>query len=195
MKRSYKKVVCDYVFSTKSIEDFPVEHHQVLMLAKDVLTSHGMGGKFMETLLLLKLKMIADEKIHGWDAWSDNRPVEMKTETINNTKKLYAESSYPTHTKGSELKRDMYLREKPILVNCGVCAETGKCLYIMCTDTGKISSKSKFFVRLSANSPRINFGHYKEETSSYEIVYRNKTLIRQNLHEVHENFKDVVIGL
>lgn len=191
----YEKLICDYIFSNKTINDFDVNHREIIRMGTDFLTTHGAGGKIMEKLLIKKFKFGNDEAIHGWDAWHADRPIEMKTETINPSKKIYCEASYPAHTKNSKLKKDVYLEEKPYLVSCGICEKTGKCLYVMITDTTKIKKTSKFFQRLSANAPRINFGHFKEDVGAYELLYRNDTLIQKNINHIHKKFKDTLLGL
>jgi hypothetical protein len=191
----YEKLLCDYIFSNKTIEDFDISQQEIIRMGKDFLTMHGAGGKIMEKLLIKKFKFGKDDAIHGWDAWYEFRPIEMKTETINTSKKIYCEASYPSHTKNSKLKKDVYLEEKPYLVSCGICDKTGKCLYVMITDTTKIKKTSKFFQRLSANAPRINFGHIKDDVGSYEFLYKNETLIQKNIIHIHKKFKDTLLGL
>lgn len=196
MARSYEKLVCEYVFSNKEVKDFPEQDQLLIKMAKDILTTHGMGGKFMEKLLQYKFKLEDDEGIHGWDAWTEDKsPVEIKTETVNATKKIFCEASYPAHTKNKPLKSEVYKNHKPVLVSAGLCAKTGKCIYVMFTETGKIDSQSKFFKRLSAPAPRINFGHFKESVKAYKVVYKNRDVILDNIDEIHPKFKDVLIGL
>jgi hypothetical protein len=190
MSKRYLKLVSGYVFSNKQLQEYDPSEQLTLELAIDILTTHGSGGKFMEKLIQHKFKLVDDGKIHGWDgATSEKRPVEIKTETVNHSKKIFCESSFGAHTPNTPRKKEVYLDEKPFLVNAGVCAKTGKCIYVMFTDTAKINPKSIFFERLDANAPRINFGHFLNDKSSYEVVYKNKQVIANNINCIREELK------
>lgn len=187
MAKKYLKLVCSYVFSNKSLEDYEPCEQMTLELAIDVLTTHGMSGKFMERLLQYKYKLLDDGKIHGWDGiTSDNRPVEIKTETINPSKKIFCEASFPAHAPNTPRKKELYFSNKPFLVNSGVCRKTGKCIYVMFTDTGKIKPQSLFYKRLEAHAPRINFSHFMNDMDAYDIVYKNKQLIKDNADKIKD---------
>jgi hypothetical protein len=187
MSKKYLKLVCDYVFSNKQLDEYQPCEQLTLELAIDVLTTHGSGGKFMEKLIHRKYKLVDDGKIHGWDGTTaENRPVEIKTETVNESKKIFCEASFAPHTDVTPRKRDLYLREKPLLISAGLCSKTAKCIYVMITDTAKISKTSKFYTRLDANSPRINFGHFMDEPKCFEVVYKNKSVVRDNINNIRK---------
>jgi len=185
MERHYK-LVCDYVFSNKSLSDYSACEQDTIKLAIDVLTTHNMGGKFMEKLIQLKYKLIDDGKIHGWDGTTkDNRPVEIKTETINPSKKLFCEASFSPNTKDKPTYKEIFLKELPVFITAGVCDVSGKCIYLMFTDTSKLTKNCKLFDMLGRNAPRVNFGHWINERNSIDIKYKNKDLIKKH----HDSFR------
>lgn len=188
-KNRYMKLVCSYVFSNKSLQEYEDCEQVTLELAIDVLVTHGAGGKFMEKLIRHKLKYSDDGLIHGWDGYTlDNRPVEIKTETINPSKKIFCEASFGAHTNKTLPKKTVYLKEKPLFVNTGL-AKNGKCLYIMVTDTALLNPLSMFFTRLDANSPRVNFSHIVKDREAYEVKYKNSRLIESNISSIRKELR------
>jgi hypothetical protein len=175
---SYLDLVSDYFFSSKMPSDYTKEQQQTLDLAVDVLTTHPTGGKFVERLIRHRYSLRDDGTIHGWDGWDGETPVEIKTETINSSKKLNCEGSFSSHTDNSERKRDIFLKHRPHLYSVGVHDVLGKCMYVMKTDTAKLKKTALLFERLDANSPRINFSQWKDSKDSYEILYKNAELVR-----------------
>jgi hypothetical protein len=189
MKPHYK-IVCDYVFSDKRLSQYSEPEQMTLNLAIDVLTTHGMGGKFMERLIQAKYKLVDDGEIHGWDGKTkQNRPVEIKTETVNDSKKLFCEASYPKNTENTPSKKNLYLKETPILINSGICNDTGKCIYVMFTDTLKLNSNSKLFDMLDRKSPRINFGHWCGEPNAFDVKYKNLELVDKHYYSMREELR------
>ena len=174
---SYMHLVSDYVFSDKLLTEYTKQEQQTLSLAVDILTTHGVGGKFVESLIRYRYDMRDAASIHGWDGYKNSRPVEMKTETINNTKRLNCEGSFGEHRDETIRKSDLFRSERPLLYSIGVDNITGKCLYVMETDTKKIKKDALLFERLNAKSPRISFAHWKDQTKSYKILYKNANLI------------------
>jgi len=166
----YKDLVCDYFYGEKPLTEYNIQEQQTLSLAMDIIRTHGVGGKFVESLIRHRFGLKDAESIHGWDGYKSSRPVEIKTETINKTKLLNCEGSFGDHRKESIRKKDLFLKERPFLYSVGVDDITGKCLYVMCTDTRKIPEDSIFFERLDAKAPRIRFGHWSK-TKSYKIVF------------------------
>ena len=67
MKKSYIPIVAEYFFTDKPLEDFPKDQQMVLELAKDIILTHGAGGKFVESLIRYKFKIADVQTIHGWD--------------------------------------------------------------------------------------------------------------------------------
>lgn len=186
MKPHYK-LVCDYVFSNKIINDYTEHEQMVINLAIDVLTTHGSGGKFMEKLIQLKYKIQDDGLIHGFDGTTkDNRKVEIKTETSGKSKKLCCESSFSPNTEKTPNKKILYLNEKPVLINSGICAETGKCIYVMFTDVGLLNPNSLMFERLEATSPRLTFKHWCGYPEAFSIKYKNIDLVDRWYFEIDE---------
>jgi hypothetical protein len=175
---SYIALVSDYFFSSKKISEYSKQQQQTLDLAVNVLTTHGMGGKFVEGLIRHRFSLKDDGSIHGWDGWDGKIPVEIKTETINASKQLNCEASFSTNTKNKITKKDIFLRERPHLYSVGVHDVSGKCLYVMRTETSKLKKTSTFFERLAANSPRISFFHWKGDLDAYTILYKNQDLVR-----------------
>lgn len=185
----YVKLISSYVFSNRELESYYPHEQMTLELAIDVLTTHGAGGKFMELLIRNRLKYSNCPEIHGWDAYTgNNRPVEIKTETVNKTKKIFCESSFSPLTDKSISKKILYMHNRPLLVNTGL-TKSAKCIYIMVTDTSLIADNSMFFTRLDAKSPRINFGHILHDRDSFNVVYRNEKLIRENLSCIRTELK------
>ena len=175
--KSYMPLIADYFFSPKRLEDYKKTEQVTLELAIDILTTHGVGGKFAESLIRYRFDMEDVASIHGWDGYKNSRPVEMKTETINNTKLLNCEGSFGEHRDETIRKSDLFRSERPLLYSIGVDNVTGKCLYVMETDTKKIDKNALLFERLNAKSPRISFAHWKDCSKSYTIVYKNANLI------------------
>jgi hypothetical protein len=175
---SYLDLVSDYFFSNKKISEYSKQQQQTLDLAVDVLTTHPTGGKFVERLIRHRYSLRDDGTIHGWDGWDGETPVEIKTETINSSKKLNCEGSFGAHADNSERKKDIFLKHRPHLYSVGVHDVSGKCLYVMKTDTAKLKKTSLLFERLDAKSPRINFSHWKNDKDSYEVLFSNKPLVQ-----------------
>lgn len=188
-KNRYMKLVCSYVFSNKSLQEYDECEQVTLELAIDVLITHGAGGKFMEKLIRHKFKYSDDGLIHGWDGYTaDNRPVEIKTETVNPSKKIFCEASFGAHTNKTLPKKTVYLKEKPLFVNTGL-AKNGKCLYVMVTDTALLNPLSMFFTRLDANSPRVNFSHIVKDRDAFEVKYKNSRLIESNILSIRKELR------
>jgi hypothetical protein len=189
MKPHYK-LVCDYVFSDKKVSEYSDCEQLTINLAIEVLTTHGMGGKFMETLIREKYRLGNDGKIHGWDGMTkQNRPVEIKTETVNASKKLFCEASFAPNTEKAPSKKNIFLKEKPILISSGLCNDTGKCIYVMFTDTDKLNRNSKMFDMLDRNSPRINFSHWCADTDAFEVKYKNTMLVDKHYYSMREELR------
>lgn len=168
---SYKHLVSDYVFSSKPLTEYTEQEQQTLSLAIEILTTHGVGGKFAESLLRHRYNLRDADGIHGWDGFKGSRPIEIKTETINNTKRLNCEGSFGDHREDTIRKSDLFLEHRPYLYSIGLDNVTGKCLYVMETDTRKIDSSAVLFERLDARAPRISFAHWKDCKNAYKIVY------------------------
>ena len=49
--KSYMPLIADYFFSPKRLEDYKKTEQVALELAIDILTTHGVGGKFAESLI------------------------------------------------------------------------------------------------------------------------------------------------
>lgn len=179
MFETYQELVCDYFFSNKEIKSYRKSERMTLELAKDLLTTHGVGGKFTEILIRYKFNLKEEPNIHGWDGYKRNRPVEIKTETINGSKKLNCEASFADHRTKTQRKKELFLNNSPLLYSVGVNSD-GKCLYVMETDIAKVNKDSILFQRLDAKSPRINFSHWKDDTKSYKILHMNKEHILLN---------------
>ena len=191
MFTTYKHLVADYVFSSKLLKEYDIQEQQTLSLAIEILTTHGVGGKFAESLLRHRYRLKDAKDIHGWDGYKGHRPIEIKTETINKSKKLNCEGSFSDHRDSTYRKSDMFLEQRPYLYSVGLDNVTGKCLYVMETDTKKIDSSSLLFERLNAKSPRISFAHWRYSRDSYKIVYVSE-LIRQRSNEIRNDLWDVL---
>jgi hypothetical protein len=185
--KSYMPLIADYFFSSKRVEDYNKHEQITLELAIDILTTHGVGGKFTESLIRHRFNMKDVDSIHGWDAKKNSRPVEIKTETINVSKRLSCEGSFGDHREGSVRKSDLFKSERPLLYSVGIDDVSGKCLYVMETDTKKCSLSCLLFERLNARAPRISFAHWKDQHNSYKIVYKNAKLILDKSDRIKKN--------
>lgn len=171
---SYMDLVSDYFFTNNvkySKSDIKTVH-----LAIDVITTHGVGGKFVEGLIRHRFRMKDTNNIHGWDGFKGSRPVEIKTETINYTKALSCEGSFGDHRRSTIRKKDLFLQEKPFLYSVGVDNICGKCIYVMETDISKLNKNCLLFERLDARAPRISLAHWVHQRA-HKIVYKNEELI------------------
>jgi hypothetical protein len=171
------ELLSDYFFSNKELKQYTKTEKVTLELGIDIITTHGVGGKFVEKLIHHQFDVKDVPTIHGWDGLKNSRPVEIKTETINNTKKLNCCGSFSDHREDTIRKSDLFRSEKPLLYSVGVDDVTGKCLYVMKTDFAKIKEDSLIFERLNAKAPRIGLNHWVEQKSAYEIPYMNMPLI------------------
>ena len=190
--KPYMKLICDYAFSDKRLSQYSKNQQMILNFAVDVLTTHGSGGKFMERLIQAKFKLVDDGEIHGWDGKTkQNRPVEIKTETVNDSMKLSCAASFHQTTRLS--KRDLYLKETPILINVGICNVTGKCIYVMFTDTRilKENGNLKLFDMLDGRypNPRTNFGHWCNEPTAFDVKYKNLELVNRHYKSIHKKLR------
>lgn len=173
---SYKHLVSDYVFSSKGIKEYTPQERQTLELAIEILTTHGVGGKFAESLLRHRYNLKDADAIHGWDGFKGSRPIEIKTETINPSKKLNCEGSFGEHREDTIRKNVLFFTHRPLLYSVGLDNITGKCLYVMETDTKKLDDSALLFERLNAKSPRISFTHWKAYHNSYKILYHSELI-------------------
>jgi hypothetical protein len=169
-------IVCEWFFSDKPIEKFPKSEQRFLRLAQQLVTTHGVGGKFAESLIHHKYSITPPEGIHGWDGYHGKTPVEIKVETISKTK-MSAMASFADNRKSATIKTgEIFLKERPIFINVGVSPE-GKCLYVMFTYTDKLPKTAVLFERLNDPAPRISWGHYSEHKSKATVVmYMDKPL-------------------
>jgi hypothetical protein len=186
MKKSYIPIVAEYFFSDKPIKDFPKEHQLLLDLAQDILTTHGTGGKFVESLIRYKFKIADVSGIHGWDGMKARRPVEIKTETVND-KNLNCMGSFPDNRDCSTNKRKVFEVEKPLLYSVGISDTTGKCIYVMETDTGKLPKSAKLFEALSVKAPRVNLSHWIEYENAWKVLYKNFPLAKRHESDLSRN--------
>ena len=168
-------------------------------MARDMLTTHGAGGKFVEGLIAHRyLLEETPESIHGWDGITrDGRPVEIKMETVS-TSKMNAQGSFGENRefekdeeeKVKQDKSEIFANEKPLLLSVGTCKETGKCIYVLGTDFAKVPKKAKVWERLTAKSPRINFSQWSEYPESYKLLYLNEALYRKNEEHFNKFFRE-----
>ena len=180
----YQELVSEYFFSNKSICSFNKEQQMTLELARKILTTHGVGGKFVEELIQYKFDISEIGGIHGWDGKTkDNKFVEIKTETINK-RKLNAMGSFGTQTDYGIQKDKLFLKETPILINVGVCDKTGKCIYVLNTRTEQLPHWCNLFKKLSACSPRISLTDFYDYKDAYSIQYSNKEIISKNVDRI-----------
>jgi hypothetical protein len=175
MKKSYIPIIAEYFFSDKPLEQFSKSDQALLELAKDIITMHGCGGKFVESLVRYKLKIAEVQGIHGWDGMKQNTPVEIKTETICKSK-LNCMASFSDNRTDITIG-DIFAKERPLLINVGVCDETGKCIYLMQTDTSKLPKNNNLFEALRVKAPRISLKHWGYYTEAYKVSYTNKHLV------------------
>ena len=184
-------IVSDYFFSSKELEEYGKDY-QTIELAIDILTTHGVGGKFVESLVRYYFGIEDAYSIHGWDGYKNSQPVEMKTETINNSKRLNCEGSFAEHRSGTLRKSDLFKAERPLIYSIGVDNVTGKCLYVMETNTKLCQDSCLLFERLDAKSPRISFGHWQDQKDSYKILYQNYGLVNLKKSEFSDNLLSVL---
>ena len=178
-------LVSDWFFSSKDISNYDENDQKVLELAKFILLTHGAGGKFAETLVQHTFGLSVYGGIHDWDGvTASGRYTEIKLETVNDSKKLNAEGSFGEHRKNSVLKSELFLKERPFLINVGVCRDSGKCIYLMTTDTEKLPNDCLLFTRLSAKSPRTSLSHFVEHKDAYMFNYVNRELVYNNAKDI-----------
>ena len=176
IKPETQRFLTDYYFDRLS-GDFATSTIKVDM-AREMLTTHGAGGKFAEVIMQAEYGIEDTGSIHDFDGYVNDRAVEMKMETVCSNN-LCAKGSYPEHrdsTPREDYKDQQYLRDRPLLLNFGTCDETGKCIYAMCLDTAKLPEDSMFFERLGAKSPRVQFSQYAEHTDAYRLLFLNQSL-------------------
>lgn len=183
MKKSYIPIIAEYFFSEKPIKEFPEEHRVLLELAKDIILTHGAGGKFVESLIRYKFKIADVKTIHGWDGMKAQRPVEIKTETVNGTN-LNCMGSFTDNRDCSMNKSELFKLEKPLFYSVGVSDKTGKCIYVMETDIGKLPKDAKLFEALSVKAPRVSLSHWIEYRDSWKVVYKNFPLAKQHESDI-----------
>lgn len=159
-------------------------------MARTMLTTHGAGGKFAEAILLEKFGLDEFNGIHDFDGVTKSgRPVEMKMETVNDSKKLSAAGSWSEKREGTAVsKKDLFLEKRPYLMNFGTCRDTGKCIYVLCTDTRKLPENADLFDKLDAKSPRTSFTHVSDHKGSYKLLYLNRDLFNKNREHVSNKF-------
>lgn len=183
MKKSYIPIISEYFFSEKPIKEFPEEQRVLLELAKDIILTHGAGGKFVESLIRYKFKIADVKTIHGWDGMKAQRPVEIKTETVNGTN-LNCMGSFTDNRDCSMNKSELFKLEKPLFYSVGVSDKTGKCIYVMETDIGKLPKDAKLFEALSVKAPRVSLSHWIEYRDSWKVVYKNFPLAKQHESDI-----------
>lgn len=188
-------IVCDWFFSDKPIEKYPKAEQRFLRLAKQLITTHGVGGKFAECLIQHEYGLTPPDGIHGWDGYKGNTPVEIKVETINKAK-LSAMASFAENRASATIRTgDLYIQERPLLINVGV-AEDGKCLYVMITDTSKLPKDSVLFERLNDPAPRISWGHYSDhKDKATKVVFMNKPLFASYKDRMKNFFYNDLISM
>lgn len=166
----YMQKIADYSFSNDEPDLTSAAMH---MFIHEIGPVHGVGGKFMEKIIQLKMNINVwgEDTIHDYDGSLDGRPVEMKMETVNNSGKLNLMSSY----KG--MKTDLYRKDYPLIVNFALDPETSKVMWVTTTDTKKITSDSKLWRQLSRQAPRTSFAQYsKQDEKALVVNYINKTI-------------------
>jgi predicted transposase YbfD/YdcC len=181
MVKSYIPVVADYMFSNKTVDDFRRYERMVIDYHIDCITSHNIGGKAMEKFNDYQFGFKPwNDSIFDFDSMHTNgRPIEQKLETVNDSKKLQFCSSFPEHRENTPIKSDLFKEKHPYMMNTAVCDITGKVLWVALTDTDKIPHTSDFWVRLTANAPRLSFASYNAHPESVEFLYVNETLCNQ----------------
>lgn len=179
MKKSYIPIVAEYFFTDKPLEDFPSDQRMVLELAKDIILTHGAGGKFVESLIRYKFKIADVKTIHGWDGMKARRPVEIKTETVNGTN-LNCMGSFTDNRGCSMNKSELFKLEKPLFYSVGVSDKDAKCIYVMETDIGKLPTNAKLFEALSVKAPRVSLSHWVDYKDAWKVVYKNFPLAKRH---------------
>ena len=163
-------------------------------MAKEVLSTHGSGGKFAE-LLIQKRFLLEEtpESIHGWDGITrEGRPVEIKMETVS-TSKLNAQGSFGTNRESSDKnKREVFAEERPLLVSMGTCKDTGQCIYVLCTDFAKIPEEADVWDRLEAKDPRIQFNQWRDYPDAYRLLFINERLYDKNADQFNKFFAEEI---
>lgn len=192
--KSQDKVIVDYIFSDRSVEDY--DEKQAYMLGPQIenLTSHGIGGKMIEKYLCQKFGWEDKGGIHDYDFVINGREAEGKMETVNATKKLQCCGSFAPASNTSMCKSEKYKADRPYVVHSAVCHETGKVLWVFLIDTTLLSDDALFWERMSANAPRIQFNHYEGEEQAIEVLYCNKSLCQTYQHPPEKGSKMCISG-
>lgn len=190
--KKYIPIVADYFFSEKPFEEYTEPEQMVLEIARDIILTHGAGGKFVEALIRYKFKIDDVKTIHGWDGMKSKRPVEIKTETVNSTN-LNCMGSFTDNRDCNDLnKSEIFQKEKPLFFSVGVSDINGKCIYVMETDIGKLPSDCRLFEALSAKAPRVSLSHWVEYKNAYKVVYKNFPLVEEHKSDMTRNLFGVL---
>ena len=171
--KDYLYVIQDYTFG-QGINDHDPNNTTLDMFVNEIARQHGVAGKFMEKIIrnYFGINPWGEDKIHDHDGDWNGRPVEIKLETLNDTLKLSMASSY------GRSKAEEYRKDKPIILNAAMDPYSGKLLYVIRTDTEKLSDNSPLWERLSAESPRTTFTSYNDYDikNAVDIIYINHSL-------------------
>lgn len=188
-------LICDWFFSDKPIHKYSKSDQRVLRLAQDILSMHGVNGKFVECLIRHKFNIKEPVGIHGWDGYVGNKPVEIKTETVNDSARLSAMGSFASNRENSSMfTGDIFLKERPIYINVGLNL-SGKCLYVLFTDTSKLPDNTPLFKELNKGGPRIRWCHYRDHRkaasklmffSKYEVECYESSFTKEFLKDLRE---------
>lgn len=170
-------------------EVYHADNNMSADLAKNILTMHGAGGKFVEQIIQSRFMIDDVDGIHDFDGQTAaKRMVEMKMETINSVK-LNAMGSWGSQRESTEVwKGDVYRETRPYIMNIGTCSDSGKCIYVMCLDTAKLARDSKVFLELDKPAPRMNFSHFREDRDAYRLLYINRGLYGHWKHRFNKYF-------
>jgi hypothetical protein len=178
--QKYIPIVAEYFFSEKPMSSYSKSEQLLLELAKDIILMHGAGGKFVESLVRHQFNIQDVKTIHGWDGMRKKRPVEIKTETVN-SKQLNCMGSFPDNRGCNDLnKSEIFQKDKPLFFSVGVSNTTGKCIYVMETDIGKLPLECKLFEALSAKAPRVSLSQWIEYKNAYKVVYKNFSMVQEH---------------
>jgi len=193
---NYSEILNNYIFSNKDKDSLDRTGCESMLLdfyISEIGTEHGVAGKVMESRIAEYFGLENDSTIHGYDGMMDGRPVEIKTERAGNSKKVNFESSYPENRVSSDIwKAEQYMNDLPYIINAAL-DETGKAIFVACSDTAKISDDATFWKRLDAKSPRTHLGQYDGDFSSITMMYMNPELIMDYWGEMSKHTRELLI--